>query len=149
MVACNGNGFLRCEDANKKCMLKPDPMWQLCIVQKGETKCPGDDRGYWPERHVYYDANDPIDEQRSCTDCACGAPKGSICKAHLYSYADNACSAPVDPGYTIASTGPKCIDIQPPGQPLGSKSATPPAYIPGTCDAIQSIPMGAAKAINP
>jgi hypothetical protein len=89
---------------------------------------------------VVYDKE--INDARHCTECACGPPMGSMCTAQIYSYKDAACGAPVDPGYTISSVSEKCIDIQPPGQALGSKSAAPPTYIPGTCEPIQATVSG-------
>ena len=72
-----------------------------------------------------------------------------MCTAQLSAYTDLACKAPVDGAYTIASTGPKCVDILPTGQPLMSKSATTPIYIPGTCNVIPGVVTGTITKINP
>lgn len=147
---CRGQN-LPCDVQSALCMAKPPtgPTWRVCIFMDGEHECPGDNVGAWSERLVFYDPVHGIDDQRTCTECSCGAPKGSMCTAQVYSYSDASCSVPVDPGYTISSEGDKCIDIMPTKEALGSKAATPPTYAPGTCDAIPGVAMGAATKINP
>jgi hypothetical protein len=148
-VACHADGTLRCNNPDAKCLPKPDLEWRVCVYHEGDVDCPNDFVGRWDDKHVFYDPIHGVDDQRKCTDCTCGPPTGSMCTAQLYSYTDDVCGALVDPGYTIASTGPKCVDIIPPGQPLLSKSATPTTYVPGACNAIQGVATGTITKINP
>jgi hypothetical protein len=66
---------------------------------------------------------------------------GSMCTSMLsvYENSDNTCVGPVVfPGLPISSASPgPCHDLPAPWNQMGSKSAMPPTYIPGTCE-----PMG-------
>jgi len=64
-----------------------------------------------------------------------------MCVAHasVYQNSDNTCGGPAVANLdnvSLSSLMPTCNDINPPGQPLGSKSATHPTYIAGTCTPI-------------
>jgi hypothetical protein len=147
---CVGTGWTACGGPNFQCIDKtkaPFPEARLCVVDLGDSLDPCHDE--WPDRHVIHKVD--IDDERECTECTCGPPMGSMCTAQVYAYTDTACGVPVDPGYTVSSAGPKCVDIMPPGQPMASKSATPPTYIPGTCESIPGsfIPDGGALTVTP
>jgi hypothetical protein len=136
-IGCHEDKTLHCKEPGYVCLPKPDPTWHICVMRFGDVDCPADNEGFWPRRTVFYKG---AVDGRKCTDCSCGPPQGSMCTAHFQAYTDGACSTPVDPGYTITSVSQKCDDIQPPGAPLGSKSATTPTYTPGTCDPIPGVP---------
>jgi hypothetical protein len=138
-VACHGRGWSPCSDSDAVCIPTVDPGFRVCVLIKGDEPCPSSDEYGYTERQVFYTG---IDDQRQCTKCACGPPKGSLCKAHVavYRNSDTTCSGPtVYQSIGIASTTPTCADVNPPGQPLGSKSADSPIYVPGTCDPIPSV----------
>ena len=147
---CVGDDWQQCGGPNRYCIDKmkaPFPDARLCVLQPGESgeRCDME----WPERYLLYEQD--IDDKRKCTECACDPPMGSMCTAQVYVYSDAACTVPVDPGYTVSSVVPKCIDIAPPGQPLLSKSAKPPTYISGTCEPIQGKldPDGGTLSVKP
>jgi hypothetical protein len=108
------------------------PGFALCIFHEGEEDCPTDPENVFTERHVFYQG---VQDDRQCSACSCGAPMGSACTATIavYKGADLTCSGPTVTPITISSVGPTCLDIQLPGQALGSKSAGPTTYLPGTC----------------
>jgi hypothetical protein len=49
----------------------------------------------------------------------------------------------------ISSNGPTCVDIQPPGLALGSKSAGPVIYTPGSCQPSGGKAIGSAEGTVP
>ena len=109
------------------------PGFKACIFYDGERACPNDDPGNtFTEQHISYQG---VKDDRQCSSCTCGAPTGSACTAMLsiYKGADLTCSGQALAQNTISSAGPTCIDIQLPGQALGSKSARATTYLPGTC----------------
>lgn len=137
--ACHGQA-LRCNDPDATCLPTPDPAFRVCVYQEGDNACPK--VGNWPEKHVFY--ND-VEDRRECTECTCGPPQGSMCTALLSVYENSAstCEGPlVFNQLSISSESPgPCHDISPSGKPMGSKSATPPTYIPGTCASIPGLPV--------
>ena len=118
--------------------LLPDDGWQRCIARTGKhDACPdnyNDSGPYW----VYQD--NPIDD-RGCSACSCGAPKDGICIASLRLYSDGLCANQLNDNQ-LASTGPFCVDLQPPGLALGAKTISNLSYIPGTCAVTGGVPIG-------
>src|SRR5262249_5935632 len=74
------------------------------------------------------------DDSRGCTPCACDPPQGSHCSSLVTVYTDNTCSSHLAQD-TVKDDAPMCIDLPSGGPALGSKSATPPLYVPGKCPA--------------
>ena len=111
------------------------PGFGMCIFHEGEMDCPTEPRAVFTEQHVFYKG---IKDDRQCSACTCGAPVGSACTAAISIYKGNdlTCSGPALDQKTVSSIGPTCIDILLPGQALGSKSAGPTTYSPGTCPAM-------------
>lgn len=147
--ACHGQGWLPCGNPLGTC-IPPDALppsgFRLCIAKSGDENC---DDPEWPEYQVFYKG---FEDGRQCSECTCDPPTGSMCTARLSVYAntDNACSGPVvDGDIGLSSEKPTCTDINPSGQPLGSKSATPPTYLSGTCTPGENEGTGEAKAIKP
>ncbi len=126
------------------------PGFSLCIFQNGENDCPNDEPGnVFTERHVFYKG---VEDDRQCSTCTCGAPVGSACTAALsvYKNADATCTGPtVVSGLTISSVKTTCVDIQLPGQALGSKAAGATTYLPGTCPAMGGDASGSAVKTKP
>jgi hypothetical protein len=109
----------------------PGPGFKQCVVLRGDVfgvKCPP---GY-PDRNVFYDE---FVDNRYCTPCTCGAPKDGTCVGSLGLFSDPSCNVSfIGPTISIDATGPVCVDAKPTGSALGSKSASQPTYMPGTCD---------------
>ncbi len=126
----------------------PPPGFALCIYKEGERPCPTDSGNIFTERHVFYQG---VEDQRQCSACTCGAPMGSACTAMLsvYKGTDFTCNGTALTQTTISSSGPTCIDVQLPGQSLGSKSAESMTYLPGTCPAMGGDGSGNAIPTNP
>jgi hypothetical protein len=59
------------------------------------------------------------------------------------------CSNPPHTQLQISSAAPVCVDIAPPGQPLGAKTAGHPSYLPGVCQAMGGQPSGIATGTQP
>jgi len=140
-IACDPPGWPWCSAPNIVCVNKDAFLgFRLCIADDGDRPCPNSDSdSNFTERYVFYAG---VDDQRQCTACTCGPPNGSMCtaKVSVYQNSDNTCSGPtVYPSIGISSVMPTCVDINPPGQPLGSKSATSPAYIPGECAPVPGV----------
>ena len=119
-----------------------------CILQKGENDCPTDPGNVFTERHLFYNG---VQDDRQCSACTCGAPAGSACTAAVSIYKGNdlTCSGPALVAISVSSQSPTCIEIQLPGQALGSKSAGPTTYLPGTCPAMGGDASGTAIKTNP
>ncbi|MEO5727126.1 MAG: hypothetical protein ABI134_02960 [Byssovorax sp.] len=119
-----------------------------CILQKGENDCPTDPGNVFTERHLFYSG---VQDDRQCSACTCGAPTGSACTAtvSIYKGTELTCSGPTVTQTTISSSSPTCIDNQLPGQALGSKSAGPTTYLPGTCPAMGGDASGTAVKTDP
>jgi hypothetical protein len=123
--------------------------FHLCIYRESERACPTEPGNVFTERHTFYKG---VDDDRQCSTCTCGVPTGSTCTAEVSIYKGNdlTCSGPtVAKGITISSSSPTCIDIQLPGQALGSKSAGPTTYIPGTCPPLGGDASGSASPTDP
>lgn len=150
---CYGKGWKQCDNPQATCIpldhLPAD--FDLCVTHDGDDQdCNTLPGNYWPIKHVYYKgAND----SRQCLkECTCGPPTGSMCtaKATIYQSNDNTCNGPIVEGNIgIGSTMTACVDIVPAGQPLGSKSATAPVYVPGSCAAIPGDSVGDVTPKNP
>lgn len=121
----------------------------LCIFRDGEHNCPDESGNVFVEKHLFYQG---VQDDRQCSACSCGAPTGSTCTAMFSAYkgADLTCSAQSVPQIhaQINSVGPTCINLSFPGQGLGSKSAGPPTYFPGTCPALGGDASGSATMIE-
>jgi hypothetical protein len=111
-----------------------------CIWRAGKhDRCPSN---YDAAQFVMYSSIP--DESRKCTQCECGAPKGSACQATFRLYEDDACLSQFAQ-YEIGSNKEQCTDIIDDGQAIGSKTITELAYKPGTCEASGGMPTGGAK----
>lgn len=116
--------------------------FRACVGHEGDVECPA--FGPYQDRHVVYGG---VDDTRSCTPCACGAPVGSTCEALISMFGDGACSSLVDTA-TVTALGTICHDV-PAGSALGSKSAGVVTYSPGACQASGGEPMGDAEPSEP
>lgn len=146
-VTCYGQGWSECGNPESSCIPQgnqPSPDFRLCVIHEGVVQ--SDCHPSWPEKHIVYKG---VQDDRQClTECTCGPPKGSVCTSFLSIYENNdtTCGGPVVfPSLPISSAQPgPCHDLSPAGKPMGSKSATPPTYIPGTCEAIPGTSTGDA-----
>ena len=123
--------------------LPPDPAppgFALCIFHEDEMDCPTEQGNIFTEQHFFYKG---VEDNRQCSACTCGAPMGSACTATISIYKNPMCSGLLDQK-TISSSSSTCTDIQLPGQALGSKSAGPTTYLPGTCPAMGGDGSGSA-----
>ena len=141
-LACRGMptaGF-GCSDPGQTCVpVAVPPEFSLCVYHEGDVSCPDS----YPEKHVVYAG---VDDQRTCSACACGAPVGGACTAALSVFKDGACSVPLLGGLPISSLGSSCVDLLPAGLPLGSKTITALAYQAGNCIPSGGEPSGALLA---
>lgn len=130
----------KCGVTPEHCQNLLDDGWLRCVMREGKhNECPGNFNEY-PPRFVYQD--NPIDD-RGCSSCECGAPKDGLCLASLRLHSDASCANEINK-YQLASTGPLCADLQPPGLALGSKTITNLSYVPGTCSVTGGEPIGTA-----
>jgi hypothetical protein len=129
----------RCSWA-ENCLPSVDP-FLYCYRKAGDVACLGHEH---TERIVVYT---DYDDQRKCTDCACGPPQGSVCKGLVTVYEDSACMQPAG-ACMPDSSNPCCMDF-PPGTALGSKDVAPPAYHPGVCEPMGSTVVGRITLIEP
>jgi hypothetical protein len=120
----------------------------VCVVHDGDLPCPIYGDNSFTEPHVFYDGTE---DGRQCSDCACGPPLGSVCTAtiSIYKGGDDMCSGAVVAQHVVSSVEPVCMDIAPPGQALGSKSAGPTVYAPGKCEPTGGKSSGVATEIGP
>jgi hypothetical protein len=106
----------------------PPPGFSQCIFRAGdELECPPN----YPNRHTFYS---DLDDQRSCTECACAPPEGSQCSSLVTVFEVPGC--PIDQpggGSVWVNLTPKCQQLSD-SAALGSKSATPAYYAPGSCE---------------
>ena len=135
---CDGKGWTSGALSQTICIPPDDPTppgFNLCIFQNGENDCPTESNNVFTVRHVFYKG---VQDDRQCSACTCGAPTGSVCTAtiSIYKGTDLTCSGPALDQKTVSSEKAACLDIAPTGQALGSKSAGPMTYLPGTCPAI-------------
>jgi hypothetical protein len=120
------------------------PGFKVCIFSDGVSACPDDVLGNtFTEQHIFYGG---AEDDRQCSPCGCGAPTGSACTATMSIYKGNnlTCAGPPLILIPVSSTSPTCLDVQLPGQALGSKAASPPTYLPGVCPPMGGEPSGSA-----
>ncbi len=120
--------------------------FRLCISHDGELPCPATTDNVFTEQHVFYNG---IEDDRQCSPCTCGAPAGSTCTAIASIYTNATCSGVPLTQTTISSASETCVDVQLPGQALGSKSASLVSYLPGTCPPAGGDASGTAIATEP
>lgn len=127
-----------CETKPEHCVEKLPEGWLHCLVRTGKHDvCPdnyNDNGPFW-----YYGDN-PIDD-RGCSECKCGEPTDGICIASLRLYSDSTCNNELN-NNTIASTGPFCVDLVPPGPAIGGKKISNLSYVSGTCAVTGGEPIG-------
>jgi hypothetical protein len=121
------------------------PGFALCIFHETEIDCPTVPGNVFTEQHFFYEG---VEDNRQCSACSCGAPIGSACTATVSIYKDATCSTLLDQK-TVSSSSETCIDIQLPGQALGSKSAGAMTYVPGTCPAMGADASGSTLKTKP
>lgn len=128
-----------CKTDSDHCRPTLPSSWLYCVAREGKyNECPANyDDGIGPR--WYYNDN-PIDD-RGCSECICGTPKDSICKASLRLYTDTTCTNELN-NNTIASTDPFCVPLIPAGPALGSKKITNLSYVLGTCAVTGGEPIG-------
>lgn len=142
--ACHGPEFSPCQDKASACIPTEDPPeFRVCITKEGTVACPAFSGAIFTEQHIFYQG---INDDRECSTCSCGPPTGSVCTATVSIYTGGMCGAPHLDQVNISSVSSKCLDIQPPGQALGSKDAGPTKFTPGTCHPIGGEPKGSAAA---
>jgi hypothetical protein len=138
------SNYFPCEENDKTCAPTSEalpPGFQVCISQPGEHTCPATH----PTKYVFYK---DMDDGRSCTECTCDPPEGSLCTATLSIYKDEACSVPLPFVNAIDSFKAVCHDLLT-GTDLGSKQITAPVYQPGTCLAQGGDPTGQVDPMEP
>jgi hypothetical protein len=133
-----------CEDSTLYCVpaLADAPSgFRHCVFKEGEhLQCP---TGY-PERHVFFGR---IEGEVQCTECKCGAPQGSDCKAKILTYSDVDCLVPLSI-HSPALQQDACVPGVPAGD-LGSMKATWDVNSPGTCTPIGGELTGEAHPADP
>lgn len=134
-----------CEPALPSKKQDPAAIWTYCVNQMGAggeytSTCPKQ----YPNMHVFADA---YTDTRACSPCTCGPPEGSACSSLVSVFADTACADQIG-SVTALSSESMCVDI-PPASPLGSKTASAPAYEPGTCPAGGGVMTGSLLADAP
>ena len=124
------------------------PGYHLCMFQKGKSTCPGTTGNVFTEQHVFYQG---VEDNRKCSTCSCGSPIGSACTAtvSVYKGGDLTCGGPSVVQLPVSSVSATCVDIQLPGQALGSKSTGPTTYLPGACPPMGGDPSGLATETEP
>lgn len=95
------------------------PGFRLCVFHDDEEECPTTTENVFTEQHVFYNG---VEDNRQCSACSCGAPARSACTAMISIYKNANCNSLLDQK-TISSVDETCLDIQLPGQALGSKKA--------------------------
>jgi hypothetical protein len=144
-ISCRINPTFECPSNRDSCAPAAAPGFKVCtyFFSGGDVDCPTTISKY-TEKHVFYGA---FVDQRSCSPCTCGAAAGGTCTSNVSIYGDGACST-LAASVAVDATGPACADV-PSGSPLGSKSATAPAYAPGACAPAGGTPSGAATPTMP
>ena len=125
-LACTGTAYSPCADPSTTCAPAPPPAagFLTCIFHEGDQECPD----AYPDKHLFYQ---DVEDHRSCTDCACGAPTGASCTVMASVFTDNACTTLLNTD-AVSSSGPSCGSV-PAGSGLGSKSAVLRDINPGAC----------------
>lgn len=142
---CRGFASGSCAHSGDVCSPPVPPGFLRCVFHDGDVVCPPPAQGPYQERHLVYAG---VDDGRSCSPCVCGPPEGSACIGAISVFSDPACVDSLVSSYLIDAEGPACVDLVS-GAALGSKSATPPSYVPGACAPSGATPMGEAKPIGP
>ncbi len=142
--SCNGKtNDGECNDAGEVCVPQPPKEFNICVSRQGDDsliECP---QGY-PARSVFYVA---ANDDRGCTACGCDPPQGSTCSSLVSLYTDGACSMQIG-AVTATSSSSMCVDI-PAASSLGSKQASPPTYIPGSCQPNGGKATGTVQPLDP
>lgn len=119
-----------------------------CVFREGIATCPED----YPVQHVFHNG---FDDQRGCSACECGPPVGSNCSGMVKLYEDSECkdsflelTIGAKHSQTACASGPDPYPMAWPF-PVGSKSADPVTYKPGTCAASGGDLMGEAVPTGP
>ena len=99
----------------------------------------------YPSKYIF---SSDYDDSRTCAPCTCGPPEGGECSSLVSVYADNECSATQQLGSITVSAVPMCLNL-PPSSPLGSKTATTPAYKAGSCLPSGGELMGGVQNVGP
>lgn len=112
----------------------PPEGFRLCMYHNnGDVPCNGTS---FIEKHVFYQT---FVDTRTCDPCTCTPPAmQGTCQSFVTIYQDinNSCNGSEVGMYSISSDKSTCVDINPAGQQLGSKSATAPHYIPAPGNSI-------------
>jgi hypothetical protein len=142
-ILCQGAPFTGagCNVSGTVCALEAAPGFSHCVYQAGVVGCTLDFAPY-TEQHLVY--KDKIDT-RHCTACSCTPSEGDACTASVSIFKDDACAVPLPFTVPLDALGPKCFDL-PKGIGLGSKSASSPVYVPGTCQPGGGEPAGSIDA---
>jgi hypothetical protein len=143
-LVCVGKPSGVCADPGAICapvVPEPSPGFLVCIERDGDRACPEG----WPSRYVFFDH---VNDDRACSPCTCSAPSGSACAGSISFFKDSACSAPLPLTLPLDATQPNCVNV-PAGSALGSKSASPLTYTPGTCQPSGGAPIGATTPAEP
>lgn len=116
---------------SEACVPSPPEGFALCLYRWGDDLTPDQCPAEYPRYLLTYaDA----DDTRACEPCACAAPQGGECAAHVAVFSDGGCGAQVA-AYTVTSAMVSaCVDL-PPGVGLGSKQGTLTVDHPGSCTA--------------
>ena len=118
----------------------PPPGFSQCLYRAGdELECPP----AYPNRHNFY--ND-LDDQRSCTACACAPPEGSQCSTMvaLYEVANCLDDNPAAAGTVGVNLTAQCLPLGD-STALVSKNASDPLYAPGSCEPLGGEVAGTVK----
>lgn len=142
--ACRFNAYqYQCEDTGRSCVPPTPQGWTRCIMREGSIETDSSCPDTYPIRTVAYPEPDSYDDARACTTCACGSPTPGHCESKMTGYYNSQC-AEQNQAFMIpiGSDAPQCLDLLP-GSPLLSKRATPPLYVPGSCEPHGGAPVGA------
>jgi hypothetical protein len=140
-VACIGQAAGVCAGGSY-CAPPPATGFEVCVAQQGDDDCPGSP---YTEKHLAFIGHD---DTRKCSPCTCSAPSGSTCTVTLSIYPDNACAAGVTLQVAIESTEPLCDGVHL-GAGVGSESASPPIYAPGSCEPAGGVAGGSVTPTTP
>lgn len=133
-----------CDSPGEICAPAARTDFARCISYPADSPCPT--AGPYTDRHLVYRG---WSDGRACTPCACEPAVGNSCTSSISVFKDNACNLPLPLTVPISSNGPTCVDIQPPGLALGSKSAGPVIYTPGSCQPSGGKAIGSAEGTVP
>ena len=130
-IACQGvvdSDSNHCPTSAEVCSpyAKPPPSFRECIYHEGDVDCPS----AYPNKSVFYS---DVDDQRSCTPCACEAAQGSECTGDVTLNETNTCAeTPLTLSAPLDTSSSQCYPLHT-GMALASKSATIITYSPGAC----------------